>query len=756
MTAMDKRIDQSDQPGVTAPPVAVGYSYSRAATRRPGRLLTTDLPMTPLPALRIPLLLLALAAPPLAAQDVLSLSLEELAHLPVTGATGFALPLDEVPATTVVLRQAQWEAMGAQSVYDVLELVPGLHVTEVGRSFRQVVARGLFTSNNSQVLWLLDGKPLNELGAGGPPQAFDKGLAGLERIEVIRGPVSVIHGSNAFAAVINLVSQAAGTPGSRVAVKGGSFDARAALAETGGAQGDWRWRLSLEGRRSEGDPDRVIRRDIQDTFDALFGSKVARTPGVLPSDDDIEDAQLRLEWRQSSLQAWHYRNDAGARLSNEILDPASRNGVTIQHLVLAQAGDLSGLQTRWELEGLLQRQEQSVRSARAPGAVLPIGVTGDIDFAGGTPVTFAEGAIAEQTTAGERRRIGLNFINRSWARHTLRLGLGREWQTLRERESRRNFGAGILAGSPPVVPLTPLPNLAGTPLSQLPDSRRHLTFVALQDDWRLADTLQLNLGLRHDRYSDFGTTTNPRASLQWQALPATRLRLGYGTAFRAPSFSEQYFRNNPSILGNPDLDPEELRSAEFSVEQTLSPALQIGLYVFHQEARHLIDYATRPPAVGLVAQNIDRREGQGGTLELTWQPQPGARLNASHTLWDVHDRSSGNVPFVPRQMTTLNGWWEFTPRWTLGGNLKRVAGREREAGDPRAAIGDNTWANLHLHTTALSPRLRLGLTVQNLVDADLRDPLRSYAGLGPTVPDDLPLAGRQWLLEAVYRWGGSD
>lgn len=700
--------------------------------------------------------LLPLTAP--AGENVLLLSLEELSRLPVTAGVGYAQPRTEVPGTATVIRAAQWEALGARSVYDVLQQVPGLHVVETGRSERSVIARGLLTTNNSQVLWLLDGQPLNDLSAGGPVRAFDKGLAGLERIEVIRGPVSVIHGSNAFSAVINLVSQPAGAAERRLGIKGGAFDSREALAEAGGGAGDWRWRVSLESRASDGDPDRIVRHDVQSRLDALFGTSVSRAPGALPSEGDAQEALLNLGWRDTSLQAWHWRGTADGYLSNDALDPTTRNEAAIDQLLLRQAGTLAPLQTRWELEGLWQRQDSRyATTALPPGTTVPIGASGDIDPVTGTPLTFPQGFIASGRTQSERKRLSVNLINTAWQGHTLRLGLGREWQELRDLESRRNFGIGVIDSSAPVVPLTPLPNLAGTPLSILPADRRHLTFIALQDDWRLSSTLLLNLGVRHDRYSDFGGSSNPRASLQWQAGPSTRLQLGYGTAFRAPSFTEQNLRNNPAILGNPNLEAEELESAELSMEQGLAPGLQLEASLFRYEARRLVDYAPRPPVFGNVAQNIKGREGQGGSLEMRWKPQPGAQLNASVTVWDVHDSTSSNeAPFVPGHMATLNGWWEFAPRWTLGGSLKYVADREREAGDPRTAIRDNSWADLHLHTTALAPKLRLGVTVQNVGDADLRDPMRNNAALGPAVPDDLPLAGRRWLLEAEYRWGGGD
>ncbi|MCD6061389.1 MAG: hypothetical protein K0S16_1700, partial [Moraxellaceae bacterium] len=65
----------------------------------------------------------------------------------------------------------------------------------------------------------------------------------------------------------------------------------------------------------------------------------------------------------------------------------------------------------------------------------------------------------------------------------------------------------------------------------------------------------------------------------------------------------------------------------------------------------------------------------------------------------------------------------------------------------------DTRLDLHLHTTGLVPGLKLGLTVQNVADADLREPTRNNLAIGSFLPDDLPLTGRLWLLEASYSWG---
>ena len=75
------------------------------------------------------------------------------------------------------------------------------------------------------------------------------------------------------------------------------------------------------------------------------------------------------------------------------------------------------------------------------------------------------------------------------------------------------------------------------------------------------------LGVRHDRFNEFGNATTPRASLQYS--PGNwRFRAGYGEAFRAPTVLEQYgsFRRDRFlILGRDSLVPEESRS--FGVQE---------------------------------------------------------------------------------------------------------------------------------------------------------------------------------------------
>ncbi len=94
--------------------------------------------------------------------------------------------------------------------------------------------------------------------------------------------------------------------------------------------------------------------------------------------------------------------------------------------------------------------------------------------------------------------------------------------------------------------------------------KRSINYAFLQDEWQLATEWNLTAGLRHDRYSDFGSTTNPRLALVWNAAYNVTLKALHGRAFRSPSFTEQYSTNNPTNRGNPNLKPERIKMTELA------------------------------------------------------------------------------------------------------------------------------------------------------------------------------------------------
>lgn len=120
-------------------------------------------------------------------------------------ATRSERPVSEVPMPVTVLGQLSLRQTGANSVADAFRDVQGLDVTGVGTSQVRPIIRG---QRGQRILVLGDGLRLNnarrQQDFGEIPALFD--ISSIERVEIVRGPGSVLYGSDAIGGVVNLVT----------------------------------------------------------------------------------------------------------------------------------------------------------------------------------------------------------------------------------------------------------------------------------------------------------------------------------------------------------------------------------------------------------------------------------------------------------------------------------------------------------------------------------------------------------------------
>ena len=100
------------------------------------------------------------------------------------------------------------------------------------------------------------------------------------------------------------------------------------------------------------------------------------------------------------------------------------------------------------------------------------------------------------------------------------------------------------------------------------ESSRDIYGIYGQYQYRLGKSLVTTLGLRHDQYSDFGGASSPRLAMVYSAPHAATFKLFYGEAFRAPSGRQR----GSTIVGNPELKPEDVKTAEIVWLQRFSKA----------------------------------------------------------------------------------------------------------------------------------------------------------------------------------------
>ncbi|MES2442878.1 MAG: TonB-dependent receptor [Pseudomonadota bacterium] len=170
-------------------------------------------------------LLLPLAALPMAAQaeeeqqDLSSLSIEELAQLPVRSASKQEEPLSAAPTSLFVITDADIARANGTSLTEVLRLAPNLHVEKLSATQTTIAARGFagFETSN-KLLVLIDGRSVySTLHSGVFWDLHSPLLEDLQQIEVISGPGGTLYGPNAVNGVINILSKdAADTQGALV------------------------------------------------------------------------------------------------------------------------------------------------------------------------------------------------------------------------------------------------------------------------------------------------------------------------------------------------------------------------------------------------------------------------------------------------------------------------------------------------------------------------------------------------------------
>jgi outer membrane receptor for ferrienterochelin and colicin len=152
--------------------------------------------------------------------DIVSLDLEALLNVKVTTASKFSESLSDAPGVMHVITRDELQRYNALTLSEILNRVPGLALTTASFTDRSMVAsRGDQTTINSgHILYLINGRPTREVLEGGIAsdllESFPVNI--LERVEVILGPGSVLYGSNAYSAVVNLITRKA--DGNKIAV----------------------------------------------------------------------------------------------------------------------------------------------------------------------------------------------------------------------------------------------------------------------------------------------------------------------------------------------------------------------------------------------------------------------------------------------------------------------------------------------------------------------------------------------------------
>ena len=477
---------------------------------------------------------------------------------------------------------------------------------------------------------MVDGIPYTLPDGQAQLDAID--LDSAERIEVIRGPSSVLYGNAAGGVIDITTADGRDNPGTRLRMGAGSDGYQKMALQNGGVQGDWSHHISLTGLNVDG------YREQSSTEKYLLNAKLRRELG---SDRALTAIINLLDNPRSE--------DPGALNAREVAegrDQAAPNSLALdagqtvdQQLIGLQYEDLSAGEGELYLKGFIAQRDFEQQ----------------LPFVGSSRLGYQRdymGASAEYHHEVTLGNLPLNYI----------VGV----DAVRQKDDR--FRNDV---NPQGAVGEPLADETQTATS---------TGVFAQGDLALSELLTLSLGTRFDRVDldvddDFaadGDQSGQRtfnewsgsAGLSYRYRPQHQAYINTGTAFETPTFSE--FANPAGGGFNPGVEPQKAWNREVGLRGYIAPlALDYDVALFSVRVRdELVPY---DEGGRTFYQNAGDTKRDGVELALGWQLADQWRLDSALTLARYEfdefatpsERFDGNrIPGLPEQTWVNQLTWE--------------------------------------------------------------------------------------------------
>lgn len=484
----------------------------------------------------------------------------------VVTATRIATTLGVAIPSVTVLDARALERQGVRDVSEALRLTPGVAVARSGGAGAQTsfFVRG---GESDYVRVLVDGAPVND--AGGAIDLSALTLDQVDRIEVVRGPNSVLHGTDAVTGVVQIFTRRAwsGVQGEAM-VRGGSHGTRVGTLALGGGG---------------------------DRLAASLGGAVRRTDGIHPFNNQNANrtASGTADYRQGASRV----SVTGRRLHDTYHVPTDGAG----RLVDRNAFRVTSRTT------LAIDAERQVLGRVSLGATLSAVNGRDRTDDARDDAADSAGLHTYRALSTTRRRVAdVRAALTVAPEMLLTFGFERAEESLRSRDSS-NFS------SAPNVFSATRRNTAG--FAQL-----------LADRGRL----QVMAGARYDANQTFGAFRTARVGAAMRLWRGAVARASVGNAFKAPAFLEQF--NTAFTVGNRDLRPERSRSWEVGLSRQ-APNEGVGVSVtwFDQTFRDLVQY-TYLDARSANYFNVAAATARGAEIEVQYDLARRVRVDANVTL----------------------------------------------------------------------------------------------------------------------------
>ncbi len=652
----------------------------------------------------------------------------------VVSAAGFEQELKNAPASISVVTKEDIEKKNATSIADLLADVPGIDVRNgVGKTGGlNISMRGMGADDT---LILIDGRrqttstDVTPNGFGETSTGFMPPLSAIERIEVIRGPMSTLYGSDAMGGVINIITKKVSDEwNGNVTVSGN-------VMEHGAEADSWKTSFLLNGPLINDKLGLQLRGSYLDRQESerIVEDSTGRDPRPNKADNYNVGAKLALVvndqnslWFDTFHSSQTYDNK-DSRLGN--LDWTKE--LTLDGIKYPEA---PGYKDKLEFNRTqfavghdgdydfgLWKTYISHSETKTKGRSLPSGAF--------TPdeIKAADSRIGSDRTLENTDLIADSHIISNLGNHKLTVGTQYKEQTIEDNIAQHITGINEF------------------------DSKSWAFYA--EDEWRILDNLGFTLGGRYEDHSGFGGHFSPRAYLVWNTNDILTVKGGVSTGYKVPS--AKALENNLIDLrgqgrnwtfGNPDLKPE--KSTNYELGFNLQPNDKItftatGFYNEIENAIVSVSAQDHPLCTTgkTCSKNINANEAKVYGLETTLQYNilPEWDIKAAYTYTKSKITDSNNPEAEgnyynnnPRNAFNLTSTWHINPDLDLWLQHEYKSSRIRSTSVPDDAEGlaiynasGNKLSGYNLFNLGasytISDKVRLNMAINNLLDKDFTE-----------------------------------
>jgi len=620
-------------------------------------------------------------------------------------ATGIKQNVDYMPYIVSVLHNKELTQLGILSLREALTLVPGVDISIGMAGVQNPIFRGSNPFAMGQSKLIIDGVVVNDQMFGAYNQYLDMPIDIIERIEVVRGPGSLLSNVNAYAGSIHVITKANKDDGTE--------KEKSVFASFGSEE------YMLGGFVASFKED-----DFEFSSDLFYQRHDKKLPAGPDRFGNSADAPLWLKnyalgvntnYKDFYLKGRFAKNESGVSygqsfsLSDDTSDylDVLNNSLEVGYgfdMAKGVRGTLSvGYFDEWrELQNKVMPDGSSMMMPPMGMVFLPNGMYFLVNY---TEQTFKERFEVKVTAIDD---------------HTITAGIELSQSRIKDNTAKNSMNN----------------MLTFTEKDLLSNSRREHSSFYVDDLVNIDEKTSLQIGAKFDHYSDVKDQFSPRLAIVHRYDDENIYKLMYTHSYREPSWREQYLAGAHYFSADVNVRPETVDAYEAAYIHKFGMKNDFkfnAFYLNNKDQIHAQD-ATRI----FTNQGDNELYGLESELGLRVAKDDKFYLNYSYVDGSNVSRSLANSA---QHMARAYYIYNLTEQISLSPLIKYVGEKGRVDGDDREKVDDYITTDLSVVYTDASNDLSLSLSVKNIFDTTYYLPSPE-----DTYPNDFEQAGTSFLV----------